>query len=68
MIPYSLIHIDNVAVHGYHTGAGMNDIALSADTTNAAKSYLNGTNLQFDFNTTFPWGLSLAYTAYYTEW
>jgi hypothetical protein len=43
-------------------------MTLSSDATSAAKSFLNGTNLQFDFNTMFPWGLSLPYTAFYTKW
>lgn len=54
-------------VSAYHTGAGLNDVALLSNVTLADKAFLNGTNLQFDFGTTFPWGLELGYEPYAGE-
>jgi hypothetical protein len=55
-------------VTGYHTGAGTGDVALTSNATYALKGFLNGTYQQFDYNTSFPWGLYLKYPTYYTQW
>lgn len=49
---------NDLYVYGYHTGAGLSDAVLSKDVETAGTAFLNGTNVQFDYNTTFPWGLS----------
>lgn len=41
---------------GYHTGAGENDVTLETIDV-ASIGYLNGTNQQFDYGTSFPWGM-----------
>jgi hypothetical protein len=48
---------NDLYVYGYHTGAGLNDAVLTPDVDTASKAFMNGTNVQFDFNTNFPWGL-----------
>ncbi|OBT78094.1 hypothetical protein VF21_02749 [Pseudogymnoascus sp. 05NY08] len=58
---------NNLYVQSYHTGAGLNDVALVSEGGSAG--YLNGTYQQFDLNgATFPSGLVLAYTETYTRW
>lgn len=52
-------------VTAYHTGAGLSDATLESDLSEAAKGFLNGTNLQFDLNTNFPWGFNLGGEANY---
>ena len=39
-------------------GAGLNDVTLGPIDV-ASKGFLNGTYQQFDYNTTFPWGLDM---------
>ncbi len=39
-----------LTVETYHTGAGLADPVFGPNTTNAARTYLNGTHLQFDVN------------------
>jgi hypothetical protein len=48
---------NDLYVYGYHTGAGLNDAVLTPDVDTASKAFMNGTNVQFDYNTNFPWGL-----------
>ena len=50
---------DGLYVSAYHTGAGLNDAILAANISIASKGFLNGTNQQFDFDTSFPWGMVL---------
>ncbi|KFY15406.1 hypothetical protein V492_02022 [Pseudogymnoascus sp. VKM F-4246] len=58
---------NNLYVQSYHTGAGLNDVALVAEGGSAA--FINGTYQQFALNgQDFPSGLTLAYTQYYTQW
>jgi hypothetical protein len=52
-------------VCGYHTGAGLGDATLCPNSSNASPAFMNGTYQQFDYNTTFPWGMYLAYDAEY---
>lgn len=58
---------NNLPVQSYHTGAGLNDVALVA--AGGSVAFLNGTYQQFDLSgSTFPSGLKLAYNQYYTRW
>lgn len=58
---------NNLPVQSYHTGAGLNDVALVTEGGSAA--YINGTYQQFDLSgSTFPSGLVLAYGETYTRW
>lgn len=50
---------NNLYVYGYHTGAGLNDAVLSSDASKASPAHLNGTNVQFDLGSDFPWGLQM---------
>ncbi|KFY45689.1 hypothetical protein V495_02847 [Pseudogymnoascus sp. VKM F-4514 (FW-929)] len=57
---------NNLYVQSYHTGAGLNDVALA---TEERHSFINGTYQQFDLSgSTFPSGLKLAYDSTYTQW
>ena len=47
---------DGLYVSGYHTGAGENDVTLESIDV-ASVGSLNGTNQQFDYGDTFPWGM-----------
>lgn len=47
---------NDLYVYGYHTGAGFNDAVLDSNADKAGKAILNGSNVQFDFGTEFPWG------------
>ena len=55
---------DGLYVVGYHTGAGLDDVALVSDFSVASKGFLNGTYQQFDYNTSFPWYMDLGYEPY----
>lgn len=55
-------------VYGYHTGAGLNDAVLSPDVGTASPAFLNGTNVQFDLDTPFPWGLYMLPQNNYGAW
>jgi hypothetical protein len=58
---------NNLPVQSYHTGAGLNDVALVSEGGSAA--FLNGTYQQFDLSgSTVPSGLKLAYNQYDTRW
>lgn len=46
------------------TGAGTNDVVLTTIDV-ASVGFLNDTNQQFDYNTTFPWGLEMGDDANY---
>lgn len=46
-------------VTAYHTGAGFNDAVLESENTNAGQAILNGTNVQFDLGTSYPWGFEM---------
>lgn len=50
---------NNLYLTAYHTGAGFNDAVLESSNQNAAKAILNGTNVQFELGTSFPWGLDM---------
>lgn len=50
---------NNLYVTAYHTGAGFNDAVLESSNQNAAKAILNGTNVQFELGTPFPWGFDM---------
>lgn len=55
---------EGLYVASYHTGAGLNDVALISDISGASKGFLNDTYQQFDYNTSFPWYLDLGYEPY----
>ncbi|KAL4918691.1 hypothetical protein BDW62DRAFT_210310 [Aspergillus aurantiobrunneus] len=59
---------DGLYVYGYHTGAGLNDAVLTSDVGTASTAYLNGTKVQFDYDTTFPWALSPLAVNNYAAW
>ncbi|KAL5340885.1 hypothetical protein BJX70DRAFT_396268 [Aspergillus crustosus] len=59
---------NDLYVYGYHTGAGLNDAVLTPDVETASKGYLNGTRVEFDYNTKFPWGLSPVGATNYARW
>src|SRR5271156_596978 len=46
-------------VSSYHTGAGLSDAVLIKNGSEAAKGYLNGTILQFDLGSAFPWYMAM---------
>lgn len=48
---------NDLFLHTYHTGAGLNDAVLSDSTKNAAPVYFNGTQALVDLGTEFPWGI-----------
>lgn len=48
---------NNLYVHTYHTGAGLNDAVLGKDAEKASPASLNGTNVQFELNSEIPWGM-----------
>lgn len=56
---------DGLYVAAYHTGAGENDAVLVPGTADASAAFLNGTNLQFDLGTDFPWGTVMGGDANY---
>ncbi|KAK4691532.1 hypothetical protein P7C71_g5489, partial [Lecanoromycetidae sp. Uapishka_2] len=58
---------DGLYVSGYHTGAGTNDIVLTSIEI-ASVGFLNGTYQQFDYNTSFPWGLEMGDDDNYAAW
>jgi len=61
--------LDGLYIYSYHTGAGLSDAALTSNISIASKGLLNATNQEFTLTgTTIPFGLELAYTAYYTSW
>lgn len=59
---------DGLYLTSYHTGAGLSDITFTSDKTIAAKAFLNGTVLQFDYNSTFPWGMFMVGATNYAGW
>ncbi|KAL3462717.1 hypothetical protein BJX64DRAFT_138001 [Aspergillus heterothallicus] len=59
---------NDLYVYGYHTGAGLNDAVLTPDLDTASKGFLNGTHVQFEFNTNFPWGLYPIGVTNYAAW
>ncbi|KAJ5105008.1 hypothetical protein NUU61_002355 [Penicillium alfredii] len=60
--------LNNLFVHSYHTGAGLNDVVLAKDSDSAARVFLNGTNAQVDFKTEFPWGFVAVGDTNYASW
>jgi hypothetical protein len=58
---------EGLYVSGYHTGAGLTDVALTSDISIASKGFLNDTYQQFDYNTSFPWYMDLGYEPYAGE-
>ena len=59
---------DGLYLTSYHTGAGLSDITFTSDKTIAAKAFLNGTVLQFDYNSTFPWSTFMVGATNYAGW
>ncbi|KAL4787069.1 hypothetical protein BJX76DRAFT_354481 [Aspergillus varians] len=59
---------NDLYVYGYHTGAGLNDAVLTPDVETASTAFLNGTKVQFDYDTPFPWGLSPQGVTNYARW
>ncbi|PLB40498.1 uncharacterized protein BDW47DRAFT_101220 [Aspergillus candidus] len=59
---------DGLYVYGYHTGAGLNDAGLTADLDTAKPAFLNSTNVQFAFDTPFPWGITMRGANNYGSW
>lgn len=58
----------NLYIESYHTGAGLGDAVLTAQSNYTYPAFLNNTSLQFDFGTDYPWALSLAGAANYAFW
>jgi hypothetical protein len=48
----------------YHTGAGQSIPSLQAKKDGSAKSYFNGTRLNIDLGSDFPWGWVPGYLTY----
>ncbi|GAD96503.1 conserved hypothetical protein [Paecilomyces variotii No. 5] len=59
---------NNLYLVAYHTGAGFNDAVLESSSQNAAKGVLNGTNVQFELGTSFPWGIDMGSDTNYGAW
>lgn len=59
---------DGLYVSGYHTGAGLSDAALISDPSIASKGFINGTYLQFDYNSSILWYMDLGYEPYAGEY
>ncbi|KAI9372751.1 hypothetical protein BJX61DRAFT_424483 [Aspergillus egyptiacus] len=59
---------NDLYVYGYHTGAGLNDAVLTPDRDTASTAFLNGTRLQFDYNSTFPYGMLPVGVTNYAAW
>ncbi|EAW13414.1 uncharacterized protein ACLA_054610 [Aspergillus clavatus NRRL 1] len=59
---------NDLYVYAYHTGAGFNDAVLTPDVKSASKASLNGTYVQFDLNTPFPWGMYTPGVTNYAQW
>ncbi|KKK18533.1 hypothetical protein P175DRAFT_0502430 [Aspergillus ochraceoroseus IBT 24754] len=59
---------NNLYVFGFHTGAGFNDAVLTPSVDTASKAFLNGTQVQFQYGTTFPWGLQPVGNTNYAAW
>lgn len=55
---------DNLYVWAYHTGAGLNDAVLG-DAEKASPGSLNGTNVNFELGSAFPWGMFMPGAANY---
>ncbi|KAK5020265.1 hypothetical protein LTR60_000672 [Cryomyces antarcticus] len=48
----SRAHLDHLYLYSYHTGAGLNDVALNASKTHASKGFLNVTaTVRFNYTT-----------------
>ena len=75
LLPMLLHHSTQRAARGIDikSGAGTNDVTLEGIDV-ASIGFLNGTYQQFDYNTTFPWGLQMgdddnyAGTCLYIHW
>lgn len=50
---------NNLYLYSYHIGAGLSDAVLTSDITLASSVRINGSQVQFDNGTPFPWGLTL---------
>ncbi|BCS30431.1 uncharacterized protein APUU_80734S [Aspergillus puulaauensis] len=59
---------NDLYVYGYHTGAGLNDAVLTPDVETASTGFLNGTKLQFDYDTQFSWGMNPVGVTNYAAW
>lgn len=62
---------DNLYLQTYHTGAGLNDVALTPTETSGVKGWLNATegNWIFELNgASFPSGFEFRYDQFYTRW
>lgn len=55
---------DNLYVWAYHTGAGLNDAVLG-DSEKGSHASLNGTNVNFELGSAFPWGMFMPGAANY---
>ncbi|KAI5778773.1 hypothetical protein EDC01DRAFT_333941 [Geopyxis carbonaria] len=51
----------------YHTGAGTSALTLLRSRRGSVRSYFNGTRLNADFDTSFPWGWKASWPSY-TTW
>jgi len=50
----------NLYAQSYHIAAGESDVTLSKNATSGEKFFLNGTVLQGDVGTTFPWSVVMS--------
>ncbi|MCJ1455477.1 hypothetical protein MMC28_005832 [Mycoblastus sanguinarius] len=58
---------DGLYVSGYHTGAGTNDVTLQG-IVDASVGFLNASYQQFDYGTSFPWGMDVGDDTNYAGW
>ena len=58
---------EGLYLSGYHTSAGLSDVALISDLSIASKGFLNDTYQQFDYNSSIPWYMDLGYEPYAGE-
>ncbi|KAF8245456.1 hypothetical protein K440DRAFT_646239 [Wilcoxina mikolae CBS 423.85] len=59
---------NNLYPWSYHTGAGTSVPTLRPYKQGSVKSYFNGTRLNADFGTDFPWGWMPGYWSPYASW
>ncbi|KAJ5908214.1 hypothetical protein N7495_000896 [Penicillium taxi] len=59
---------NDLYLHTYHTGAGLNDATLGSNGTSAPSFYLNETRALADLGTDFTWGLIATGDTNYAAW
>lgn len=56
----------NLYAQSYHIAAGESDITLNKNATSGERFFLNGTALQGDVGTTFPWSVVMSEATTYS--